>query len=157
MMRTAGLAAALLLTMSGAAAEARIPVALSSQVFVERTERDLNGQRRRILQPASQIGQGDNLIFVVRYRNQGNDPVSGFVVTNAVPSTVRIQAAEQNGMQVSVDGGASWGRLETLIVKTPLGGTRRATPEDITHVRWMMRSAIRPGETGQIAYRGVVR
>lgn len=135
---------------------ARQDVMLDSQMFVERVSTDLNGRARRTLAAPSQIGAGDTLVFVVRYHNAGKAPVGGFAVTNPVPSSLRIDPARPD-MRVSVDGGRNWGTLSSLYVPTPLGGTRRATAEDITHVRWQVASAIPPGSGGQISYRATVR
>ncbi len=132
------------------------PVALSSTVFVEKVSNDLNGGERRILATPGQLGQGDKLVFVLRYRNAGPTPVSRFSVVNPVPQSVRVDTARQD-MQVSVDGGRNWGRLDALTIRTPLGGTRRAIADDITHVRWTVNNPVSPGAGGQIAYRGVVR
>ncbi len=77
-------------------------------------------------------------------------------MTNPVPPTVRLDAGHSD-MLVSVDGGRNWGRLDALHVRTPLGGTRRAVADDITHVRWTVREPVSPGSSGQIAYRGTVR
>ncbi|WP_070153567.1 hypothetical protein [Sphingobium phenoxybenzoativorans] len=150
------LAASLVTLAHPAAALAQQPVTLSSNVFVEKVSNDLNGGERRVLAAPGQLGQGDRLVFVLRYRNDGPAPVSRFAVTNPVPQSVRIDTARQD-MQVSVDGGRNWGRLDKLQLRTPFGGTRRATADDITHVRWTVNSPVSPGATGQIAYRGVVR
>jgi uncharacterized repeat protein (TIGR01451 family) len=136
------------------------PVALDQRAFVERVSTDVNGRARRTLAAANRLAPGDRLVFIVNYRNQGSAPVNGFTVTNPVPTHIRIApaqfAAPSDGMQVSVDGGAHWGRLADFSLPTPLGGTRRATPEDVTHVRWTLR-AIAPGDGGRIAWRAVVR
>ncbi|CAN5317118.1 hypothetical protein BH10PSE12_BH10PSE12_00890 [soil metagenome] len=137
------------------AAQAAQPVRLDSNVFVEKVSNDSGGRERRVLSAPGQLGQGDRLVFILRYRNDGMTPVSDFAVTNPVPQTVRINP--QPDMQVSVDGGRNWGRLDTLQVRTPLGGTRRATADDVTHLRWTVRAPISPGTGGQIAYRGTVR
>ena len=60
-------------------------------------------------------------------------------------------------MQVSVDGGAHWGRMEQLWLPTPLGGTRRAVAADITHVRWSLPQAVPPGHAGRLSYRATMR
>jgi hypothetical protein len=130
-------------------------VRLASNVFVEKVSNDLNGRERRVLSAAGQLEQGDRLVFVVRYRNDGAMPVSDFAVTNPVPQTVRINP--EPDMLVSVDGGRRWGRLDRLQMRTPLGGTRDATADDVTHLRWTVRSPVSPGTGGQIAYRGTVR
>lgn len=152
---------ALLAIIPGALASApaianRPAVRLVAQTFVERVSTDINGRQRRLLAPPQEISRGDSLVFIVRYRNDGAAPVSGFAFTNPVPTALRIVPADP-GMQVSVDKGRSWGRLETLVVATPLGGTRRATPDDVTHIRWNVPQPIRPGYEGRISYRATVR
>ncbi|WP_336960266.1 hypothetical protein [Sphingobium aquiterrae] len=136
-------------------------VALDSRAYVERVSTDLNGRARRVLAAANRLAPGDRVVFVVNYRNRGDAPVRGFYVTNPVPARVRLDmmqfSAAPADMQVSVDGGAHWGRLDDFTIPTPLGGTRRATSEDITHVRWGVHAPVAPGDSGRIAWRGVVR
>lgn len=135
---------------------ARQPVALDAAVFVERVQTDANGHERRTLSEARDLGSGDRLLFLLRYRNGGSSPLQGFTVTNAIPASVRLDLNDPS-MQVSVDGGHSWERLDALTLRTPLGGTRRATADDVTHVRWKVTNVVAPGEGGRIAYRGIVR
>jgi hypothetical protein len=131
-------------------------VALQSNIFVERTSVGADGHERRVLAAPSKLGEGDSVIFLVRYRNTGAAPVSNVALVSPVPRSVRIDA-DRPDLLVSVDGGARWGRLSDLSVRTPLGGTRRAVAEDITHIRWSPRAPIAPGEAGQLSYRGTVR
>ncbi|MGK2909751.1 MAG: hypothetical protein ACSLE1_08125 [Sphingobium sp.] len=145
------------LSLPYAPAQANGPtMKLVAQTFVERISTDGNGRERRMLMAPQQVGRGDRLVFVVRYRNEGTAPVGSFAVTNPVPPAVRIDPA-QSGMQVSVDQGRNWGRLDSLFIPTPLGGVRRATPDDITHIRWMVPQPVLPGSEGQISYRATVR
>jgi hypothetical protein len=137
-------------------AVAQTPLALQSSVFVERVETDVNGRERRVLSAPERLNSGDRLLFLVRYRNGGSAPLRDFAVTNAVPASIRIDPRD-SAMQVSVDGGRSWGQLDRITMRTPLGGTRRATPDDVTHVRMTVKDAVAPGEGGRISYRGVVR
>lgn len=131
-------------------------VVLASHLFVEQLSTDANGKPRRTLVPVKRIERGDRLIVVLRYRNAGPTPVDGVAVTNPVPSALRIDMTNP-AMQVSIDHGQSWGRLDRLSVATGLGGTRRATADDVTHVRWSVPHALRPGAQGQISYRAIVR
>ncbi len=143
-----------MLAMANASAQPGLD--LRSQIFVERTHSDANGRESRMLSVPGQIARGDRLVFILRYRNAGRAPVGGYAVTNPVPSTLRIDP-DQNAMLVSVDGGRTWGRLGTLLLPTPLGGMRRATAEDITHIRWPLFGAVAPGSGGQVSYRATVR
>ena len=135
---------------------ARQDIRLDRQMFVERVSTDINGRARRTLESADRAGSGDQLIFVVNFRNEGSRPVRGLAVTNAVPRGTQLDLGDPT-MQVSVDGGAHWGRLSDFWLPTPLGGTRRATAADITHVRWTVPQEISPGEGGRLSYRATVR
>jgi hypothetical protein len=66
-----------------------------------------------------------------------------------MPRTLQFQGSADGSEEVSVDGGRHWGRLGDLRV-----GSRLATPEDVTHVRWHIAT---PAPTGQIAYSAIVR
>lgn len=140
----------------GAATPAGANLALETQTFVERVITDINGSARRVLVPADRIAPGDSLVFVVAWRNTGRRPVRGGALTNGIPGRVLIDAADP-AMDVSIDGGRRWGRLDQLWLPTPLGGTRRATAQDVTHVRWPVPATIAPGQGGRISYRGIVR
>lgn len=137
-----------------ARAETGRGVALDTQTFVERVQTDLNGRTRRILSSPARLVRGDQLVFVVNWRNRGVRPLRDLALS--VPGTVRIQP-DESSMEVSVDGGVRWGRLGDLWLTTLPGGVRRATAEDVTHVRWAMPGPVQPGTGGRISYRGTVR
>lgn len=149
-------ACALVATAVPFEAIARQDIKLETQMFVERVHIDINGRPRRVLASADRIVPGDQLILVVNWRNEGSQPVRGLAVTNPVPRGMRLAASDPN-VEVSIDGGQRWGRLQDQWLPTPLGGTRRAVPTDITHVRWMMPDDISPGESGRLSYRATVR
>jgi len=155
-MKSGALLIALACVAAPEAASARQDVRLDRQMFVERVSTDINGRARRVLESADRAGSGDQLIFVVNWRNEGSRPVRGLAVTNAVPRGTQLDLSDP-AMQVSVDGGAHWGRIADLWLPTPLGGSRRAVPADITHVRWTVPDEISPGESGRLSYRATVR
>lgn len=130
-------------------------VRLAGDVFVERFQPAPGGGMARVLERADALHSGDRLVFVVSWN--GADP-AGFTVTNPVPRSVVFQPALGNSSEeVSVDGGRSFGRLETLMLRDPRGQWRHANAEDITHVRWRVPATRAAGGTGQITYRGIVR
>jgi uncharacterized repeat protein (TIGR01451 family) len=156
MMRNLALAGMAAWAMAAPAAVAKPDLRTQTQMFVERVHTDINGRPRRILASASRAEPGDQLVFVVNWRNEGREPVQGIALTNPIPRGTLLTAPDPS-MQVSVDGGQRWGRLEELWLPTPLGGTRRAVPEDITHVRWTMPTRLSPGETARLSYRATMR
>ncbi|WP_264422794.1 hypothetical protein [Novosphingobium sp. KCTC 2891] len=135
-------------------AHAAEPVRFASDVFVERFQPAGNGRTARVLERADRLRAGDRVVFVVNWKaQQGRE----FTVTNPMPRTVSFQGTAQGDEEVSVDGGRSWGQLGDLAVREADGRLRRATPEDVTHLRWRVPGAIAALGAGQMTYRGIVR
>jgi hypothetical protein len=137
-------------------ATAQPALRLDTQMFVERVTTDINGRPRRLLASADRAAPGDQLIVIVHWRNESDRPLRDPAVTRALPRGVQPDATDP-AIQVSVDGGAHWGRMEQLWLPTPLGGTRRAVPADVTHIRWTLPTAVPPGKGGRLTYRATMR
>lgn len=142
----AKLACTLALTAPVVATAASPLVALDSAVYVERVV----PQKGRMLQPASTLRRGDRVVYVVSWYRMGGQ--GGFTVTNPLPKKVYYQGSADGREEVSIDGGRSWGRLESMRV-----GNRMATPEDVTHVRWRVPASEAARGSGQITYSAIVR
>ena len=147
----------LLALLAPATAFAANDVALTSTVFVEKSVPQAGGKTRVVLEEPHVVVPGDKLVFVLAYRNQGAKPATDFVVTNPLPGAVAFQGTPDAAAIVSVDGGKSWGPLATLKLRKSDGTVRAAYPEDVTHVRWAMRTPIPVGAAGKLSFRGVVR
>jgi hypothetical protein len=145
---TAGLAAGLALATTPALADP-ISVALDSAIYVERA----NGLTRS-LQQADRLSRGDRVVTILSWQKQRGSSAAnaGFTLTNPVPRKVAYQGSAREDEEVSVDGGRTWGRLGELTV-----GSRLATPEDVTHVRWHVAPGQAARGQGRIAYSGIVR
>ena len=139
------------------AAMAAGSVALTSAVFVEKTETGKDGLKRIILQEPALVTPGDRLVFILSYRNEGPAPAANLVVTNPVPPAVAYQGANDGVAEVSVDGGRSWGALSRLFVREPGGQQRGARAEDVTHIRWALKQGVPAGAQGKLSFRGIVR
>lgn len=121
-------------------------VALDSAVFVER----VTPNQGRLLQPAKMLKRGDRVVYVVSWYRMGGK--GGFTVTNPLPKKVYFQSSADGREDVSIDGGRTWGKLDALRL-----GTRLATPEDVTHVRWRVPASEAALGSGQITYSAIVR
>lgn len=153
------MAAALLIAASAAmpaAAFAQSPVTLSGDVKAVETTVDSEGNETTQLVTPDVIVPGDRLIFGTDYANNGAEPVENFVVTNPLPSAVRLAPDAAADLTVSVDGGASWGTLAELSVTAEDGTSRTATHSDVTHVRWTL-ATIAPGDSGRLEYPAIIR
>ena len=129
-----------------AAALAAPLIAFDSAVFIERVK---PGQGR-LLHPAASFKRGDRVVYVVNWVRKGGS--GAFTVTNAVPRTVYYQGSADGAEEVSIDGGKRWGKLDQLRI-----GTRIATPEDVTHLRWHISAGHAARGSGEIAYSAIVR
>ncbi|MGN6358447.1 MAG: hypothetical protein ACTHLU_13350 [Novosphingobium sp.] len=141
---TTGLAACMSLSAAPALA-GPVSVALDSAIFVERA----NGLTRSLSQ-ADRLSRGDRIVTVLTWQKQSG--IGGFTLTNPVPRKVAYQGSAREDEEVSVDGGRTWGRLGELAI-----GSRLATPEDVTHVRWHVAPGQAARGQGRIAYSGIVR
>lgn len=132
-------------------------VVLDNSVFLERATTDANGKQRVSLEEPKVVVPGDRLVFVLNYRNAGAQPADKFVITNPMPSAIRFADAGDTQPFVSVDGGKSWGTLDTLTVPLADGTRRPAQPADVTHIRWAFQKPIPAGGVGKLMFRGVVK
>ena len=139
-------------------------VVLTSEAMIERIELDASGKETVTLkQPKDVIVvPGDRIIFTLRYVNKGTEPATGFRATNPMPGPVQFVSAAEDWAEVSVDGGATWGKLANLkvTVKGSEGAAdteRTASAEDVTHVRWVFTVPIPPGAEGSVSYRGLIK
>ena len=132
-------------------------VSLSSHVFVEHMKPGPSGKPVAVREDPHVVTPGDKLVFELAYRNVGAEAATGFVITDPIPASVAFAGGESEGAIFSVDGGRTWGPLAALRVAQPNGGSRAATPADVTHVRWAFARPIPAGGAGSVSFRGVVK
>ena len=152
-------AAALALPLSPLAAQSEQPanpVSLSGDVKAVKVITYADGTERTELTTPTTIVPGDRLMFGTDYANNGTEAVTNFTVTNPLPAAVRLAPDADPALDLSVDGGATWGVLSALKVANPDGTSRPATHADVTHVRWVLES-IAPGAKGRLTYPAIIR
>ena len=147
---------AIALTVPGAAMAAN-NVSLSSDVYVERKVAKPNGTTAVVLEQPTTVIPGDNLVFVVKYKNVGSAPASDFSVTNPLPKAVAFMGTADGTEIVSIDGGKTWGPLSALTRKRDNGDVRPALMTDVTHVKWKFNRALSAGSEGKLIFRGTVK
>jgi len=139
-----------------AAQNAAPAVSVDGDIKSEKTVTDANGKTSvELVDPASFL-PGDRLIFGQNYANTSAEVVTNFTITNPLPEAVRLAPDADPALEVSVDGGKTWGKLSTLSLTASDGTTRSATHADVTHVRWVL-ATIAPGESGRVAFPVIIR
>ncbi|GAB5488351.1 MAG: hypothetical protein Pars2KO_19210 [Parasphingorhabdus sp.] len=132
-------------------------VALSSDVFVERKVEKPDGKTAVLLEQPKTVLPGDNLVFVVKYKNVGSAPATDFSVTNPLPKAVAFNGTSDGTEIVSIDGGKNWGSLSTLTYTRENGEVRPALMSDVTHIKWKFNRSLSVGSEGKLVFRGTVK
>ena len=140
---------AALTALSASAVAANGGVTIERSVYLEQSEK-VDGRTVRALAPASELRKGDRVVLMLHWRAPGRD--ADFVVSSRIPRTLAFRRSGGRDAQVSVDGGRSWGQLADLRV-----GGYRATPEDVTHLRWHVGDAEAALGRGMVSFAAVVR
>jgi uncharacterized repeat protein (TIGR01451 family) len=136
-------------------------VQLSSAAFHEKEVVAKDGKKSVKREPLANAVPGQEVIYVITYRNTGAESVQNVVVNNPVPKELAYVAnsALGNGsrFEVSVDGGKTFAVFSQLTVKGADGKARAAGGADVTHLRWTLTTPVKAGGEGEVSYRAVLR
>jgi uncharacterized repeat protein (TIGR01451 family) len=132
------------------------PISLSGDVKAVKIFIDADGTQRTELAEPAVIVPGDRLVFGTDYANRSDQTVTNFVVTNPLPAAVRLSPDADTALEVSVDGGKTFGVVSSLSIANSDGTMRPATHADVTHVRWVL-ATIAPGASGRVTYPAIIR
>lgn len=149
------------LGLAAMAAQAVAAVELKSEAFREVEVTDKDGKKTRKLEPLTRATPGQEVIYVLTYRNTGKEAASNVVVNNPVPAELTYVAGSASGkntrFDVSVDGGKQFAPLEKLIIKKADGTTRPASATDVTNLRWTVTAPLKAGADGSVTYRTILK
>lgn len=148
---------ALAVLASPVAAFAANDVSVVSEMFVEKTVAQPGAKPKVVLVKQKSGPPGTRLVFTHSYRNGGKVAATNFAMTNPIPTGVDYLGSDDAIAVVSVDGGTTFGPLAAAKLRGADGTMRAARPEDVTHVRWTLKSAIPVGGTGKFTFKGVVK
>lgn len=134
------------------------PLQVTSSIMVEHRAAASDGTTRVTLAKADKVVPGANVVFVTRYANTGREPIANLVLADPIPASITYRMASPGSPvpDLSVDG-RNFGPLSTLRVALPNGGTRAATPDDVTAVRWRLTAPLAPGGHGELAFRATLK
>lgn len=141
--------------------QALAAVELKNEAFREVAVKDALGNISTKLEPLERATPGQEVVYVLTYRNAGKEAATSVVLNNPVAAEMAYVAGSAKGSnsraEVSVDGGKKFGLLETLTIKKPDGTLRPATGNDVTNIRWTITAPVKGGATGSVTYRALVR
>lgn len=138
------------------AQDAKPDVDLKSDVKAYETTTDADGNQTVNLVEPTVFTPGTRLSFGLSYENNGQVAATDVTATNPLHEAVRLSADADPALNVSVDGGKTFGMLANLTVEDESGVAKPASHADVTHVRWTIAS-IAPGERGRVAFPVIIR
>jgi len=139
-----------------AAAQQGKAITTSGDVMVVKTVTNETGEVQTVLVEPAIVTPGDQLRFRTEFTNTSEELVENFVMTRPLNSALRLVAGDNDGAQLSVDGGQTFGSITELKVTSDEGAERPATEDDVTHLRWTVPQ-IESGTTGEIIFYVIVR
>jgi len=147
-----------IITAGQAQAEQKGQIELKMVVEQEVTVTNEDGEKTVERTEAKLVLPGDEVIYTITYRNIGEEEATNVVITNPIPQHMIYKAgtALGDGTEIvySVDG-SHFDLADKLKVKLPLpdAGERPATVQDYSHIRWILKTPVAPGKTGEVSYR----
>lgn len=145
------------------------PLAQAQNVeLVTKVERELEvlekGVKIKKTGPPEKVLPGDEVIYTVTYTNKTGKPADNITVTNPVPTHTRYRDGSAAGdgatITFSVDGGKTFALPDKLTVaikdKSGKDLVRPAAAADYTHIRWVLKQSVAPGQSGTVRFRAVV-
>lgn len=136
-------------------------VELKSEAFREVEVTDKDGNKIRKLEALTRATPGQEVIYILTYRNTGKKAANNVVVSNPVPKELTYVAGSAVGantrFDVSVDDGKRYAPLEQLTIKNADGTTRPATATDVTNLRWTLVAPLKAGAKGSVTYRTLLK
>ena len=114
--------------------------------------------------PPEKIVPGDEVVYTVTYTNKTGKPAERIVITNPVPKHTRYKdgtaAGDGADITYSVDGGTAFATPDKLTVtikdKSGKDIVRPAVAQDYTHIRWVLKQSVAPGQSGSVRFRAVI-
>ncbi len=113
--------------------------------------------------PVDQTGPGDVLLFTITYLNRGETDAVDAKIINPIPQGVTYipQSAEGKDADItcSIDDRKSWHNPPVMVTtKNTLGEevSQPAPAELYTHIRWIIKKPVLPGQSGQVSFRVTV-
>jgi len=136
--------------------------------LVTKAEREFEvvekGVKVKKVGPPEKIVPGDEVTYSVTYTNKTGKPAENIVIVNPVPKHTRYKdgsaAGDGSDITYSVDGGKTFATPDKLTVaikdKSGKDTVRPAVAQDYTHIRWLIKQSVAPGQSGSVRFRAVI-
>jgi uncharacterized repeat protein (TIGR01451 family) len=147
--------------VSGAQQEPKLDLKTSVDKEVK-VQKNGKGATERI--PAEKTDPGDILVYTIAYQNAGTVAAVDAAIVDPIPrGVVYLQGtAEGSDAEItcSIDNSRTWHRPPVMMpVKKPDGSleNKPAPMERYTHIRWVIKKPVQPGQSGRVSFKATVK
>ena len=141
--------ALILPSLATAAPNVKVSIAAEKEVVIIE-----QGKRVKKRVSADEVFPGDTVYYILTFDNKGNEEAKDVVLVDPIPeSTMYINGtAFGPGSEItfSIDQGKTYKNPSLLSYKVD-GKKRVASPEQYTHIRWIVKS-LKPGKSGHAGF-----
>ncbi len=152
----------LLISLCFSASATPVFAAIVAEQIVEKeiVTRDNNGNETTERIKAEKVTPGEEVIYSLRFSNDGDAPAEAVILVMPVPSEVSYVEGSVGGQTAkitfSADGGQTYVARGRLTVSED-GEDRPAKSNEITHIKWSLVAAMPANETREVSYRAVLK
>ena len=144
---------------SGAIAESG-PIKLTNTVMKEIIEKNDKGDEVvRYVEPATAV-PGNTMVYTITFENIGDQPVSDIVINDPLPNNSKYIADTAAGKDTVITFSADGEVFDVpskIKLKDASGKTWTATPDKYTHIRWIYKKNLLPGEIGSVTFKTKIK
>lgn len=113
----------------------------------------------RYVEPTLNI-PGNTMMYTITFENISNQPVGGIIINDPLPNNSRYlegtATGENTDITFSADG-IYFDVPENIKVKDKTGRVWTASADKYTHIRWVYRKNLEPGEIGTVTFKTKIR
>lgn len=115
-----------------------------------------DGEKVERFVPAASVVPGEIVAYTIEAKNVSDQIAERVVITDPIPEHLVYQDGSASGvgaeLQFSIDGGKQFADADALEIEGPDGSTRKAEPEDYTHIRWVFAQPLAPEERATVRF-----
>lgn len=106
---------------------------------------------------------GDVVVYTITYTNTGTGTMVDAVIVNPVPNGMRVNpesaAGKDAAVTCSIDNGRSYHPPPIMVPMKKPDGSLESKPAPLdryTHIRWLVKRPVQPGQSGQVSFKATV-
>lgn len=150
----------LAIALSGMATHSLADVVASQKVEVEELVTTTDGKSEVKRVKADMVEPGETLFYSLDFVNKGKELAENMVLVMNVPTEVTFVEGSIAGASANVtfsaDGGQTFVARGRLTVNDA-GGSRAATGNDITNIKFVLRDPVAPNGRGKVSFRAILK